>query len=146
MYPFLSCVILDITSLKEVFFLPYTNFIPVKRMIGHLIISQKRNHWASTLTTKELIFQKPHLSYHILLNDVIGIIPCEMKGLHPQPDHDLLITLKNPSRYYKISVHKLFVINRNGVFTNGATDLIVPLNHRFLKHVEKYTNLTMLPS
>lgn len=127
--------------------LSYTNFIPVKRMIGHLIISQKRNHWASTLTTKELIFQKPHLSYHILLNDVIGIIPCEMIGIRPHLDHGLFIsTPKNPSNYYKISINKLFVINRNGVFTNGATDLIVPLNKRFLQHIEKHTNLTMLSS
>lgn len=125
--------------------MPYTNFIPVKRMIGHLIISQKRNHWASTLTTKELIFQKPHLSYHILLTDVIGIIPCDMKGIHPHLAHDFsLSTPKNPANYYKISINKLFVINRNGIFTNGATDLIVPLNKRFLQYIQKHTNMTLL--
>ncbi|MBA4601499.1 hypothetical protein [Thermoactinomyces mirandus] len=121
----------------------YTDFIPVKRMIGHLIISQKRNNWGATLTTKEFIFQKPHLSYHILLSDVIGMTPYEIKETGPVCDHTLMHA-KYAHSYYKLTAGKLFLINRHGVFAKGATNLIVPLNSRLLHYVETYTDFTIL--
>lgn len=123
----------------------YTNFIPVKRMIGHLIISQKRNNWGATLTTKEFIFQKPHLSYHILLSDVLGMTPYDLKEIRPVCDPPYIMQTKHAYNYYKLTAGKLFMINRHGIFAKEDTDLIVPLNARLLHFVEKHTDLTTLP-
>lgn len=113
-------------------------------MIGDLIISQKRNYWGATLTTKEFIFQKPHLSYHILLDDVIGITPYKLKEILPVCELPHMIQANHTHNYYKLTAGKLFIINRHGIFAKEATDLIVPLNSRLLHYVEKYTDLTVL--
>ncbi|MBA4492790.1 hypothetical protein ACFO25_09145 [Paenactinomyces guangxiensis] len=126
----------------------YSNFIPVKRLAGDLLISQKRNNLGFTLTTKEFVFQKPHLSYHILLDDVIGVIPYEIKkSAHlPKSFIEESWTHRNFSaKCYKISVGELHIINRQGLYTRGATDLILPLNDRFMQFVKNHTDLTMLP-
>ncbi len=123
----------------------YTNFIPIKQMIGYLVVSQKRNDWEATLTTKEFIFQKPHLSYHILLSDVIGMTPYELEEIDPACNPPHIMQTKHTHNYYKLTAGKLFLINRHGIFVKEATDLIVPFNPRLLHYVEKYTNLTVLP-
>jgi hypothetical protein len=118
----------------------FHQFIPVKQLAGHLLISQKQNNWGVTLTTKELVFQKPHLSYHIFLDDVLGILPYSFPASHRplQMREEAWLEPTYAKKYYKLSVTKLNIINRQGLLTGGPTDLILPLNERFLEYVEKY--------
>lgn len=127
--------------------MPNSNFIPVKRLAGTLIVSQKRNNLGCTLTTREFVFQKPHMSYHILLDDVIGLIPYPVKParLPKNLASEEWIHPRHSNQYYKITVRELQVINRQGLFTRGATDIIIPLNDRFIQHLKKHTDFTVLP-
>lgn len=125
----------------------YSDFIQVKRLRGELLLSQKRNHWGCTLTTKELIFQKPHISYHLLLDDIIGMVPFHPK--HPTRGEGWIgpwAVLDHSSSTYKITASRLTIIRRNGIGRRGKTDLIVPLNQRFLRYFDKYTDFTALPT
>lgn len=125
----------------------YSKFIQVKRIRGELLLSQKRNYWGCTLTTKELIFQKPHLSYHLLLDDIIGMVP-----FHPHPRTrvegwiDAGELANHSLSTYKITTNRLTIIRRNGISKRGQTDLIVPLNQRFLRYFQKHTDFTAVPT
>lgn len=127
--------------------MPYSDFIQVKGMEGELLLSQKRNRFGCTLTTKELIFQKPHVTYKVMLSDTLGIIPYQVNLPVPKPDWvgDIQVTplLTNP--YYRISASRIFVINRQGQFQRGATDLLIPLSDRFLRHIQQHTDLVYVP-
>lgn len=119
----------------------------MKQLAGHLIISQKKNQWGITLTTKELVFQKPHLSYHILLDDIIGIIPYEInKGNHPFSEHIETSVEPFTRHYYKLTLSALTMIRRQGITHLSSTDLIISLNQRILDFLQKYTSLTVMYS
>jgi hypothetical protein len=123
-----------------------SHFIPIKRLAGYLILSQRRHNWGATLTTKELVFQRPHLSYHIFLEDVLGLVPYPFPGPHRPPNMAESWFEPNTHRnFYKLSVARLHLINRQGAFTQEATDLIIPLNDRFIQYLDQYTDLTLLP-
>ncbi|PTM60005.1 hypothetical protein [Desmospora activa] len=119
--------------------MPFSDFIQVKSMEGELIISQKRNQLGCTLTTKELIFQKPHTSYQIMLSDTLGLIPFRLKRPTPLWEivGDSAVRPRFPQHYYRISAHRIRVINRNGSYERGPTDLLVPLNDRFIQQLQQ---------
>lgn len=125
----------------------YSDFIQVKRFRGELLLSQKRNDWGCTLTTEELIFQKPHLSYYLLLDDIIGMVPFLPKQrTRGKGWIDALDASPFSSPTYKITTSRLTIIRRNGTARRGHTDLIIPLNHRFLRYFQKHTDFIALPT
>jgi hypothetical protein len=109
--------------------MPYSHFIPVKRLAGELILSQKRKSLGTTLTTKEFVFQRPHISYHILLGQPASKWP-------ESSSSDL---------YYKISVRDMHVITRHDLHSTGPATLIFPLNERFVHYIRTHTDFMMLP-
>ncbi|MFC4077066.1 hypothetical protein [Salinithrix halophila] len=128
--------------------MPYSHFIPIKKIEGELLVSQKRNRLGFTLTTKELIFQKPHVSYQIFLSDTLGIVPFKLKKdpalLHIAADSGTLPRFS--SQYYRISASRVFVVNRSGSYERGATDLLAPLNDRFIQHIQRHADFTAIPT
>src|SRR5690606_737592 len=125
----------------------YSDFIQVKRLRGELLLSQKRNHWGCTSTTKKLILQKPHSPYNRRLDTNIGMFPVHPK--HPTRGEGWIgpwAVLDHSSSTYKITASRLTIIRRNGIGRRGKTDLIVPLSQRFLRYFDKYTDFTALPT
>ncbi len=57
----------------------HNDFIQVKALEGELKLSQKKTRFGCTVTTKEMVFQKPHHSYQIILNDIISISLMKLK-------------------------------------------------------------------
>ncbi|GGA54864.1 hypothetical protein GCM10007416_30090 [Kroppenstedtia guangzhouensis] len=128
--------------------MPYSDFIQVNKMEGELLLSQKRQRLGCTLTTRELIFQKPHTSYQVMLSDTLGIIPFQLNrpGATMQVlGDDIQMTSLFNHRHYRISVSRMFIINRNGRFERGATDLLIPLSDRFIRHIQQHTDLISIP-
>jgi hypothetical protein len=123
--------------------MPYSHFIPVKRLAGELILSQKRKSLGTTLTTKEFVFQRPHISYHILLADVIGMVPCILD--HPWQPASKWPESSSSDLYYKISVRDMHVITRHDLHSTGPATLIFPLNERFVHYIRTHTDFMMLP-
>jgi hypothetical protein len=127
--------------------LHHSDFINIKKMEGELLLSQKRHDFGCTITTKELIFQKPHTSYHVLLENIIGMVPFRLTAYRQVSERagDTIVDADFATQYYKITVKQLHVINRNGKYERGATDLIVPLNERLLGFIKHYAGFTTLP-
>lgn len=123
-------------------------FIQVKSLEGELLFSQKRNQLGCTLTTKELIIQQPHATYHMLLEDIIGMIPFQLDNprSHIATIGEANIVTHFPKDYFKISVRQMNVIKRHGVQERKNTYLIVPLNKRFIEKLAEYDDFTVLPT
>lgn len=124
-----------------------SQFIRVKSLEGELLFSQRRRQLGCTITTKELIIQQPHTTYHMLLKDIIGLVPFQLNNPRRRigmvGETELITHFQKD--YYKISVRNLYVINRHGVHERSNTDLIVPLNERFIQKFAEYSDFLPLP-
>ena len=96
----------------------------MKRFSGELLLSQVKYPYRYTLTNKEFIFQKPNMTYHLPLADMIGIIP------YSPPESE---RKQEKMDFYKIRTKILHVINRSGTFEKEAADLILPLHPRMVQ-------------
>jgi hypothetical protein len=124
------------------------DYIPVKALEGELKLSQVKRGFRCSITTKEMVFQKPHHSYQIQLADIISMVPYSIESkpisfsLSTTQDERVIATFG--SEYYKISAEKIKVFNRQGIQEKGQTELIVALNPRFLEQVALYSNMTIV--
>lgn len=124
-----------------------SQFIRVKSLEGELLFSQKRKQLGFTITTKELIIQQPHTTYHMLLKDIIGLVPFQLNHLrrHIGTVGEIELMTDFQKDYYKMTVRNLHIINRQGVHERSNTDLIVPLNDRFIQKFAEYSDFSTLP-
>lgn len=122
------------------------DFIRINGLEGELKLAQIKSHLGCLITTKEMVFQKPHTSYHLLLDDITGIIPFAMKQrtISLQIDNHTLINANFGDSYYKISATKMKVYRRSGVEKNGFSQVIVQLGESFLQYIAQYSNLTVI--
>lgn len=125
----------------------HSQFIHIKSMAGELIFSQKRRQLGCTITTKELIFQQPHATYHVLLDDIVGMVPFHLKSSRNRIGilGEAACLPHFPQDYYKIIVRTLHIVKRHGILAKNNTSLIVPLNGRFIDKLEEHSNFTILP-
>ncbi|WP_044642178.1 hypothetical protein [Risungbinella massiliensis] len=107
------------------------DLIPYKRLAGELLISQRKSQYRVTLTTKEFLFQKPHMSYYLLLDDLLGIHPSNIHGSHRQ-------------RLYQLTANELIVITQSGFHSQSPAKLVLPFHPRFLRFFCKITGFTQL--
>ncbi|WP_054948703.1 hypothetical protein [Numidum massiliense] len=126
-----------------------SQFIRIKSLPGELLFSQKKRQRKYTLTTEAFIFQKPHTTYHVLLEDIIGLAPFELPH-RAHPPHYMRtvgkteLVSKLPQEYYKLSVRYVDVINRHGMHTHENSHLILPLNKRFTHKLAEQSALTSI--
>jgi len=124
------------------------DFIRVKALEGELKLSQIKSRFGCSITTKELIFQKPHHSYQIQLADIISMVPHKLNSKDitfatHAPLHEPVVASFEKD-YYKISVVKVKIYNRSGTHEKGKTEFIVPLSQKMLEYVATYSNLTVV--
>ena len=125
-----------------------TNFIRVKALEGELKLSQIKSRFGCSITTKELVFQKPHHSYQIQLTDIISMVPHKLNSrdiafaTHAPIQEPVVTSFERD--YYKIPVDKVKVYNRSGTLEKGKTEFIVPLSKKMLEYVALYSNLTVV--
>ncbi len=124
------------------------DFIRVKSLEGELKLSQIKSQFGCSITTKELVFLKPHHSYQIQLQDIISMIPHQVEtrpvafSTHAPKEEQVVASFG--SNYYKISVDRVKIYNRSGIHERGKMDFIVPLSKKMLEHVAQYSNLIMV--
>ncbi|RKD21671.1 hypothetical protein BEP19_13610 [Ammoniphilus oxalaticus] len=124
-----------------------SDFIRVKALEGELKLSQVKSRFGCSITTKELVFQKPHQSYQIQLSDIISMKPHHLEArdiafaVHTPRQEPVIATFEK--NYYLISAEKVTIYNRNGVFEKGQTQVIAPLSQKILEHIACYSNLTV---
>jgi hypothetical protein len=123
------------------------HFIKLKRLQGELVLSQNKDGFGISITTKEIFFQKPHHTYYIQFENILSIIPFQLKP--KQTTISIADELKVHSSFshqlYKITTSELIVLNRNGRYIRQG-ELILPLSQRFLEKINQYSDLTLFPA
>ncbi|WP_028559516.1 hypothetical protein [Paenibacillus pinihumi] len=123
------------------------DFIQVKTLDGELKLSQKKTDYGITVSTKELVFHKPHLNYFMKFEDMISIVPFEFKGKRSisfENRRDEKVELSSSSvnsNSYKLYVRNATVHNRNGHFQTGPMQFIIPLSDGLMKIVAEYSGM-----
>jgi hypothetical protein len=124
------------------------NFISIKMLDGDLKHSHKKHDFGLTVSTKELVFQKPHVNYHIRLEDIISITPFEQPiGSRPVTFHnrrasgDEMVNFHTGMQHYRVYVREAVVHNRSGIFTLGAVQFILPILQELLLAISRYGGL-----
>lgn len=123
------------------------DFIQVKEFEGELKISHKLKDLGVTVTTKELVVQKPHLTYRCNLSDMISILPYEQSSIkqmdfvHEKGGRQEIAQMRPMAGAYKIDVQAIRVQNRSGIFNLGRTELVLPIQKSLIDAIVKYGQL-----
>jgi hypothetical protein len=122
------------------------DLIQVKELLGELKLSQKRRGYGVTITTKEIIFQRPYLSYHVLFKDVISLhsISSPPKNIKFEVDPITTVSTTFGSEYYKLVASKVTVYSKNGSSEQVDTEFLVSLSDHFIQYFSKFSNLTAI--
>ncbi|MEC0246711.1 hypothetical protein P4H65_13030 [Paenibacillus chitinolyticus] len=122
------------------------DFISIQMTDGELKYSHKKSGLGLTVTTKELIVQKPHVNYYIPLQAILSIVPFEAKGRtltlsSRSGGRSELTSMSAGLPHYKLSVSGVRLHNRSGIFTMGTVEFIVPLRDELLLTVSRLSGL-----
>ncbi|NGQ96821.1 hypothetical protein G3578_16775 [Brevibacillus sp. SYP-B805] len=123
-----------------------SDFIRLKHLEGELKLTQMNRSLGTSITSKELVFFKPHVTYHLFLHDIVSLIPFQ---LDTQPitfrhKHEL-IRAEFGSDYYKLVVKWVRVVTRSGITEKENAEFIVPLSRKMLPYIAQYSGLHVIP-
>jgi hypothetical protein len=123
------------------------NFIKIKSLDGELKISHKKRDFGITISTKELVYQKPHANYHFKLEDITSIMPYDTSEVKAITFHNRrssgneIINMSTGIPKYRFYVQHAVLHNRSGIFQLGAAQFILPILNDLLLVVSKYAGL-----
>ncbi|GIP37699.1 hypothetical protein J31TS4_09790 [Paenibacillus sp. J31TS4] len=126
-----------------------SDFLKIKSLEGEYKLYHKKNDVGITVTTKELVYQRPHLTYHIRLEDIITIVPyVPGPGRRPfvltneRADGTVRTPFAGSSDAYRLYVKEASVHNRSGIFHAAGIDFVLPLHPDLLSAVTQYAGLS----
>ncbi|CAM4386945.1 hypothetical protein [Paenibacillus tarimensis] len=123
------------------------DFLQLKTIDGELKLSQKKSDYGVTVSTKEFVFHKPHVNYHIKLEDITSITPFEPVGKRKvsietrSSDTVEFVSSRAGGDQYRIFVKQAVMHNRSGLFPIGAMQFVIPINERFMKLIGDYSGM-----
>jgi len=125
------------------------DFIQIKSLSGELKISHKMSNIGLTVTTEELVIQKPHLNYHIPLHKIVSIIPYENKlreysYVNRRDEREEVVRLGAGIPHYKLHVSGSTMHNRSGIFHTGQMEFVLPLHEELLASISRYSELKLI--
>jgi len=123
-----------------------SDFIRLKNLEGDLKLTQMNSSLGCSVTSKELVFQKPHTTYHLFLHDIISMVPITLDKATVTFKHQAeTIRASFGDNYYKISVKWARVVTRSGIVEREDAEFIVPLSSKMLQYISKYSGLVVIP-
>lgn len=119
-----------------------SDFIQIHSLEGDFLLSQKKKDYGLTVTTKELILQKPHINYYFKLEHIISIVPynVNLKAItfvNSRSSNQESTHAAPASEHFRIYVEATTVHNRSGLFELGPTDIIIPIHPQLLKAISE---------
>ncbi|WP_159887945.1 hypothetical protein [Paenibacillus puerhi] len=124
------------------------NFIRIKALEGELKLSHKKSDFGLTVSTKELVFQKPHANYYIRLEDIISITPFELPvGSKPMrirresAGASETVSMLSGMQHYRIYAKEATLHNRSGIFKLNTVQFILPVLSDLLHAISRYGGL-----
>ncbi|QQE75504.1 hypothetical protein KDJ56_05920 [Brevibacillus composti] len=119
-----------------------SDFIRLKQLEGELKLTQMNKNLGCTVTSKELVFFKPHLTYHLFLHDIVSMVPIKLENTPITFRHQgELIRSEFGTDYYSISVKWGRVVSRSGITERENMQFIVPLSSKMLAYIAQYSGL-----
>lgn len=112
-------------------------FVNVKSLSGELKRTEIRRGMGYRLTTKEVILLREDVSYHIFLEDILGVISRDEEEVSV----DLGMSGNTQVGYqfggssYKIVATKLRVYNRSGVYERGSSTVYTQMSEAFTEQL-----------
>ncbi|NOV03080.1 hypothetical protein [Paenibacillus planticolens] len=128
----------------------HSDFIQIKSLEGDLKMSHKKKDYGLTVTTKELIFHKPHVNYYFKLDQIISIVPYDNSTLktitfvNARSSNQESTHLAPGSEHFRIYVQGATVHNRSGLFEIGPIDVILPIYPIMMKAISECLQRTGL--
>ncbi|MCC3371784.1 hypothetical protein [Cohnella sp. REN36] len=125
-----------------------SDFMQIKGLTGELKVSHKKGPFGLTLSTRELVVQKPHMNYYILFEHMISVVPCEsVKSGKPavaasKRSEWSFGTIATGSAYYAIYAKEVVVHHRGGVHRTGPMEFRIPIHRRLLEELARYGGMT----
>ncbi len=129
------------------------NFIKIHSLSGELKFSHKKKDLGITVSTDELVLQKPHVNYHIRLEKIVGIVPFDTKQFQKKKvsivsqrsSGNEIANMQTGAQHYRIYAEAAVMHNRSGVFELGPTEFIMPIVSKLLGMIAKYGKMEQLP-
>jgi len=125
----------------------YNDFLQIKSLEGELKLSHKKRDFGITVSTKELVYQKPHVNYLIPLDKIVTITPFEdasspgrRRGWKGIPTYELS-GLAIGKDHYRIYALEAVMHSRSGIHALGSTEFILPMAPELLRAVARYGQL-----
>lgn len=122
-----------------------SNFIRLKNMEGELKFTQMNNSLGCTVTSKELVFFKPHMTYHLFLQDIVSMVPVKLNAAPVSfRQQSETIHASFGSDYYKINVKWARIVSRSGIVEKENMEFIVPFSAKMLSYISQYSGLVII--
>lgn len=125
------------------------DLMQIKSLEGELKLSHKKKDYGLTVSTKELVYQKPHMNYIIKLEHIVSMIPYETKGRPVQ-----FVARRHASNeitmmgigedHYRIRTLGATVHSRSGLFELGPTEFILPVRPELLHYIALYGQMNSI--
>ncbi|RNB67273.1 hypothetical protein [Brevibacillus panacihumi] len=122
-----------------------SDFIRLKNLEGELKLSQMNKHLGCSVTSKELVLYKPHLTYHLFLHDIVSMVPAQQdsipvlfrkQGGKQRPFFD--------SQTYKLVAKWARVVSRSGIVEKENMEFILPISSKMLSYISEYSGLVVI--
>ncbi|NGP43925.1 hypothetical protein G4V62_02780 [Bacillaceae bacterium SIJ1] len=126
----------------------FKDLMKIKEIDGELKLSHKQKDFGITLSTEELIVQKPHMNYHIKLDDIVSIRPFESPrfksiSLSTGLENAREVAMMNQHRnHYQFHVKKAYVHRRSGISEIGTTSIVFPIRQKYIQRIATYGGMT----
>jgi hypothetical protein len=128
------------------------NFLKIRHLEGELKFYHKNNGLGITLSTRELVLQRPHINYRFKLEHIISMVPFEKKGKptmslikEKTAYHEITIVRAwgtGEQQQYKLDVSQAEIHSRSGILQTGRLQFIVPIHPRLLEAIVQYGQLS----
>ncbi|MGZ4123298.1 MAG: hypothetical protein ACXVOI_08820 [Tumebacillaceae bacterium] len=117
-------------------------FVNVKSMSGELKRTEIRRGVGYRLTTKEVILLREDVSYHIYLDDILGVISRDEEEVNIESmSGDTQVGYQFGGNSYKIVATKIRIYNRSGVFEKGSSTVFTQMSDGFTQHLIELLNV-----
>jgi hypothetical protein len=121
------------------------DFIRLKNLEGELKLTQMNNSLGCSVTSKELVFFKPHMTYHLFLHDIVSMVPIKLETAPISfRNRSETIHASFGSDYYKLVVKWARVVSRSGIVEKENMEFIVPLTNHMLSYISQYSGLVAI--
>lgn len=119
-------------------------FVRVRDIAGEVKFCHVLRDVRTTVTTEELVIQRPHVSYRIPLANIVSLVPYtpDVALTSPAP-LPLPAAIPFAGSPYRITALGMTVYTRSGKRDWPRADLVVPLSRVLLEQLARYSRLTV---